>query len=261
MKLIKYSILLLILLIIVFEGCVPSKPTEDVELLPSERLINKLEANRRKIKNFEGYGVFEIESDLYNNSASFQVKMIKPDSIYFSILGPFGIELAQVLVTKENYVFYDAIQNVAYTGTVNQDILKDIFKINLSFSDLLDAFIGSVNLTSNLYKQPNNYSVQGDNYVLTYVDKENDLTSVYKVDIRQLGITNYVLTSSDKSIDIEGNYSKFELLENVAIPFNIEVMNKAQNQQLNILYKNIDANARGITLKFELPDDAEIIEW
>ena len=261
MKLIKYSILLLILLIIVFEGCVPSKPTEDVELLPSERLINKLEANRRKIKNLEGYGVFEIESDLYSNSASFQVKMIKPDSIYFSILGPFGIELAQALVTKENYVFYDAIQNVAYTGTVNQDILKDIFKINLSFSDLLDAFIGSVNLTSNLYKQPNNYSVQGDNYVLTYVDKENDLTSVYKVDIRQLGITNYVLTSSDKSIDIEGNYSKFELLENVAIPFNIEVMNKAQNQQLNILYKNIDANARGITLKFELPDDAEIIEW
>lgn len=261
MKLIKYSILLLILLIIVFEGCVPSKPTEDVELLPSERLINKLEANRRKIKNFEGYGVFEIESDLYSNSASFQVKMIKPDSIYFSILGPFGIELAQALVTKENYVFYDAIQNVAYTGTVNQDILKDIFKINLSFSDLLDAFIGSVNLTSNLYKQPNNYSVQGDDYVLTYVDKENDLTSVYKVDIRQLGITNYVLTSSDKSIDIEGNYSKFELLENVAIPFNIEVMNRAQNQQLNILYKNIDANARGITLKFELPDDAEIIEW
>lgn len=261
MKLIKYSILVLILLIIIFEGCVPSKPTEDVELLPSERLINKLEANRRKIKNFEGYGVFEIESDLYSNSASFQVKMIKPDSIYFSILGPFGIELAQALVTKENYVFYDAIQNVAYTGTVNQDILKDIFKINLSFSDLLDAFIGSVNLTSNLYKQPNNYSVQGDNYVLTYVDKENDLTSVYKVDIRQLGITNYVLTSSDKSIDIEGNYSKFELLENVAIPFNIEVMNKAQNQQLNILYKNIDANARGITLKFELPDDAEIIEW
>jgi len=261
LKLIKYSILLLILLIIIFEGCVPSKPTEDVELLPSERLINKLEANRRKIKNFEGYGVFEIESDLYSNSASFQVKMIKPDSIYFSILGPFGIELAQALVTKENYVFYDAIQNVAYTGTVNQDILKDIFKINLSFSDLLDAFIGSVNLTSNLYKQPNNYSVQGDNYVLTYVDKENDLTSVYKVDIRQLGITNYVLTSSDKSIDIEGNYSKFELLENVAIPFNIEVMNKAQNQQLNILYKNIDANARGITLKFELPDDAEIIEW
>ena len=257
----KLSIIILCLAFLLFESCVPSKPTEDVELLPSERLINKLEANRRKIKNFEGYGVFEIESDLYSNSASFQVKMIKPDSIYFSILGPFGIELAQALVTNENYVFYDAIQNVAYSGTVNQDILKDIFKIKLSFSELLDAFIGSVNLTSNLYKQPSNYSVQGDQYVLTYIDDEKDLTSVYKVDIRQLGITNYTLTSNDKSIDLEGNYSKFELLENVAIPFEIKIINKAQNQELKIRYKNIDANARGITLKFELPDDAEIIEW
>jgi len=52
-----------------------------------------------------------------------------------------------------------------------------------------------------------------------------------------------------------------ELIENVAIPFEIEIRNKAQNQGLKIRYKNIDANARGITLKFELPDDAEIIEW
>jgi len=261
LKLFLLSIISLSFLIFFIEGCVPSKPTEDVELLPSERLINKLEANRRKIKNFEGVGVFEIQSDLYNNSANFQVKMIKPDSIYFSILGPFGIELAQALVTKENYIFYDAIQNVAYHGSVNDDILKDIFKINLSFSDLLDAFVGSVNLTSNLYKQPTSYSVQGDQYVLTYVDQENDLTSVYKVDILQLGITSFTLTSADESINLEGNYSKFELLENVAIPFSIEVINKIQNQELKIRYKNIDANARGITLKFELPDDADIIEW
>jgi len=248
-------------LIFLFESCVPSKPTEDVELLPSERLINKLEANRRKIKNFEGIGVFEIESEQFNNSANFQIIMQKPDSIYFSILGPFGIELAQALVTKENYIFYDALQNTAYRGLVDDDVLKNIFKVNLSFSDLLDAFIGSVNLTPNLYKQPSNYSVDGEAYVLTYVDKENELTSIYKVDIRQLGITNYNLKSNDDRIDLEGKYSDFELIENVAIPFNIEIMNKVQNQKVIITYKNIDANSKGLKVNFELPDDAEIIEW
>ena len=187
--------------------------------------------------------------------------MQKPDSIYFSVLGPFGIELAQALVTKDDYVFYDALQNTAYIGKVNDDILKNIFKINLSFSDLIDAFIGSVNLTHNLYKQPNNYSVAGEQYVLTYVDTDNELTSVYKVDIRQLGITNYTLTSDDKTIDLEGKYSKFELIENVAIPFSIEISNKVENQELKIRYKNIYANSKGLKVKFELPDDAEIIEW
>ena len=216
MKIVKNFLLPALLLLFLFDGCVPSKPTEDIELLPSERLINKLEANRRKIKNFEGVGIFEIESDQFNNSASFQVIMQKPDSIYFSVLGPFGIELAQVLVTKENYIFYDALHNTAYQGAVNDDILRSIFKINLSFSDLLDAFIGSVNLTSNLYKQPSNYSIDGDKYVLTYIDNKNQLTWVYRVDIRELGITNFTLKSDDNDINVEGNYSDFELIENVA---------------------------------------------
>ncbi len=261
MKFIKQIIIPVTILLIFFESCVPSKPTEDIELLPSERLINKLEANRRKIKNFEGIGVFEIESDQYSNSANFQIVMQKPDSIYFSILGPFGIELAQALVTKENYIFYDALQNTAYRGQVNDDILKNIFKINLSFTDLLDAFIGSVNLTPNLYKQPDDYLVDGEQYVLTYINKDDELKSVYRVDIRQLGITDYTLTSFDKTIDLEGKYSKFELIENVAIPFNIEISNKVLNQDVKIRYKNIYANSKGLKVKFELPDDAEIIEW
>ncbi len=261
MKILLKIILPLIILIILSEGCVPSKPIEDEELLSSERLINKLEANRRKIKNFEGIGIFEIESKQFNNSANFQIIMQKPDSIYFSVLGPFGIELAQALVTSENYIFYDALQNTAYRGQVDDNVLQSIFKVNLSFSDLLDAFIGSVNLTPNLYKQPDNYSVDGEQYVLTYLDSENELTSVYRVDIRQLGITNYNLTSSDESIDLEGKYSKFELIENVAIPFNIEILNKVENQKVKIIYKNISANDKGLKVKFELPADAEIIEW
>ena len=261
MKIVKNFLLPALLLLFLFDGCVPSKPTEDIELLPSERLINKLEANRRKIKSFEGVGIFEIESDQFNNSASFQVIMQKPDSIYFSVLGPFGIELAQVLVTKENYIFYDALHNTAYQGAVNDDILRSIFKINLSFSDLLDAFIGSVNLTSNLYKQPSNYSIDGDKYVLTYIDNKNQLTWVYRVDIRELGITNFTLKSDDNDINVEGNYSDFELIENVAIPFKIEIMNKVKNQKIKISYKDILTNEKGLKVKFELPGDAEIIEW
>jgi hypothetical protein len=261
LKLVDKFLIAVLLLFFVLDGCVPSKPTEEAEILSSERLINKLEANRRKIKNFEGVGTFEIQSEQFNDGASFQVVMQKPDSIYFSVLGPFGIELAQALVTKENYIFYDVLHNTAYRGNVNDDILQNIFKINLSFSELLDAFVGSVNLTSNLYKEPSNYSIEGEKYVLTYLDKERQLTWVYRVDIRELGITNFTLKSDDDKINIEGNYSDFELIENVAFPFKIEVMNKVKNQKIKINYKDISTNDKGLRVKFELPDDAKIIEW
>jgi len=244
-----------------YQGCVPSKPIEEVEILPSERLINKLEANRRKIKNFDGVGTISIESELYDNSASFRVLMQKPDSIYFTILGPFGIELAQALVTNDDYVFYDALENIAYKGKVTDDVLWNIFKINLSFSDLLDAFVGSVNLTQNLYKQPDQYSVENEQYVLAYKEPQSNLTTTYHVDIRELGITNYSLKAEDGSVNLEGNYSRFELIDDVAIPFEIEIKNKVDNQIIKISYKDISVNSRGIKVKFNLPDDATIIQW
>lgn len=244
-----------------FYGCVPSKPLNEVEILPSERLINKLEANRRKINNFEGVGILSIESEQYDNSANFRVVMQKPDSIYLTILGPFGIELAQALVTKDNYIFYDALENKAYTGEVNEDILRDIFKINLSFSDLMDAFVGSVNLTSNLYKQPDEYVVEYDKYILTYIDSENKLTTTYKVDIRELSITDYELIADDGLTNIQGKYSNFEILESVAVPFSIEIKNIIAEQKLHIDYRNIVANQRNIYIDFSVPDDATVISW
>lgn len=254
-------LLTIIFLTSFYTGCIPSKPTEDIEILPSDRLINKLEANRRKIRNFEGNGTIFVKTPTLENSANFRVVMQKPDSIYLTILGPFGIELAQAVVTSSNFVFYDAIENTAYTGEIDSDVLQNIFRINLTFGDLMDAFVGSVNLTPNLYKNPDKFEVIYDNYILTYMDSTRDLTSIYHVDVRELGITEYYMKSFDGLLDVEGKYSKFQLLENVAVPYVISVYNKNENQKIDIEYRKITANKNNIYIDFKLPEDATIIKW
>ena len=261
MRKISFIILILTNIIILINGCVPSQPTEEFELLPSERLTNKLEANRRKIKNFEGNGTIFVNTFSMDNSATFRIILEKPDSIYLTIMGPFGIELAQALVTKEKFTFYDALQNTAYVGSVNSNALQSIFRINLSFEDLLDAFIGSVNLTNNLYRAPDNYFVEDDRYVLTYLDSARTNKSIYKVDVRQLGITNYQLYGLDDNLMLEGRYSDFELLENVAVPYKISINNKVDDQKISIEYKKISVNKKNINIDFKLPDDVTIIKW
>ncbi|MGE5681271.1 MAG: hypothetical protein ACM34K_10380, partial [Bacillota bacterium] len=89
--------LMIITLPLVYVGCVPSKPAEEAEIVPSDRLIKKLEANRRKVKNFEGTGSLNINTPDLNTTASFKVLLQKPDSVYLEIYGPFGIDLAQAL--------------------------------------------------------------------------------------------------------------------------------------------------------------------
>lgn len=261
MKKIGLLILFLANLLLIVSGCVPSQPTEEFELLPSERLTNKLEANRRKVKSFEGTGTIFVKSTSLDNSATFRIILQKPDTINLTILGPFGIELAQALVTKDRFTFYDVLQNTAYVGDVNSNALQSIFRINLSFENLLDAFIGSVNLTNNLYRAPDNYVVENENYILTYLDSARTNRTVYKVDVRQLGITEYKLYDLDETLTLQGKYSDFELFENVAVPYKIGIENVLDEQKINIEYKKISVNKKNILIDFKLPDDVTVIKW
>ncbi len=245
---------------LMINGCVPSQPTENVELLPSERLINKLEVNRRRIKSFEGYGTIAVKSPKLNNSANFRVIIHKPDSIYLSVMGAFGIELAQILVTNETFVFYDALENTAYEGIPSNELLNDIFHIDLPFNDIIDAFVGAVNLTKNLYKIPDDYKVDYDQYVLTYIDTFMNTRTQYRVDIRELGITKYLFWDSRGKLALEGNYSKFNLVQGVPIPYKIEVERSQENQYININYKNMEANDTDIYIDFKIPRDAAVIK-
>jgi hypothetical protein len=60
---------------------------------------------------------------------------------------------------------------------------------------------------------------------------------------------------------LEGNYSDFELLENVAVPYKIAINNKTDDQKISIDYKKINVNKKNIFIDFKLPDDATIIKW
>ena len=99
-------------------------------------------------------------------------------------------------------------------GTVSDEVLHEIFKINLPFSDLMDAFVGSINLTDNLYKPPSEYNVIYDEYVLVYNDSLTGYSKKFNVDVRELGIKNYEVTDNTGNKILEGKYSDFNVLGN-----------------------------------------------
>jgi hypothetical protein len=250
-----------LILPVLYIGCVPSKPAEETEVVPSDRLIKKLEANRRKVKNFEGTGSLKINTPDINTTASFKVVLQKPDSVYLEVYGPFGIDLAQALVTGNNFTFYDVMHNKVYKGKSNSDILKKIFKVDLSFSDLIDAFTGAVNLTPRLTQQPDNYEIVYDKYVLTFIDSLTSQKNKFTIDIRDLVITNYqVLNASDKVL-LESTYTKFKLQDGISIPYTTDISLKNENQSLKIEYRKIDLNKNDVKISMNIPDDAEVVEW
>ena len=96
---------------------------------------------------------------------------------------------------------------------------------------------------------------------MTYIDNEREKISKYQVDIRELGITDYEITTLAGEPILSGQYSKFQLIEMVAIPYHIDVQNKSENQRIIIDYKKVNTNEDNIFIDFKLPGDATRIKW
>lgn len=253
--------LISLLSVIVITSCSTEKAVSKDKVLPADRLIRKLEGNRRTIKTFYGKGVLNIRSANFKGKTSFEISVKKPDSIKISIYGPFGIDLAHGLVTKNTFVFYDVLKNRAYTGSNNNRVLKSMFKIDLTFNELIDAFAGAVNLTDKLRSEPNIYETEGESYQLLYTNENENKKSRYEIEKENLAIINYSVTTMLNDELFVGEYSKFKDFESVPIPFVSTVINKTSNESIRIEYKFVEVNEKIESLNIDLPTDIKIIKW
>lgn len=256
-----YFHIILLLSIIFISACAPSKSIEKERIISPDRLIKKLEANRRKIKSFEGSGVITIQNSEMNAKSNFEVIMKKPDSIKVSFFGPFGIELAQALISSNRFQFYDVINNNLYKGQLKDDVIQRILKVNMSFFEIIDAFTGSVNLTDKLRLEPDKFEITGDLYRLTYIDSTQSLEKIYLVHSNNLSITESIIRTLNGKVLFEGKFKNFKLLDDVPVPFEINLNDSNNKQKLKIEYRNINVNKELPNITIEIPNDAKVIEW
>lgn len=254
-------LLLIISASVLFSSCVPSKPVDEERILPADRLVKKLEANRRKVKTFVGSGVLNISGPEVDAKANFQVELKKPDSIRISIYGPFGIDLAHAITTQNDFIFFDVLNNRVIKGRTSDLSLKNIFKIDLTFDELMDAFAGAVNLTDKLRREPDNLDFTKDKYYLTYNDSLIGRSTRYEILVDDLSITNYTITENPQNLVLEGKYKDFRSFESVPIPYQTNINYNLMGEKINIEYRNISVNKELKDIKFQIPEDAEIIEW
>jgi len=241
-------------------GCAPSMPVQIEKTIASDRLIKRLEANRRKIKSFTGSGSISIKTSELDAKSSFQVEIKKPDTVKVSFYGPFGIDLAFALITPQNFQFYDAINNIYYKGKVKPGVMKDILKINISFDELIDVATGSVNLTDKLRSEPDKLEADGNLYKLTYIDSVNMKSSIYWIRSEELEIRHYQQNDQNGKNLVDARYSDFLKVEENPIPKQININDLLNNQKIKIEYRTIEVNKEIGKLKIDIPDDAKIIE-
>ncbi|MFW6272988.1 MAG: DUF4292 domain-containing protein, partial [bacterium] len=197
---------------------------------------------------------------------------LKRDSLLiFSVLAPFGIEVARVKFSPEEVIIIDRMnKDVIYT---NYEIVKKKFNIELNFNVLQSLFLN----------EPFSYYSRKGQYLQNY-DMENDdnlfcLRSLndkkYKK-LQQRGGDNYILHSlwldtefylqktsfkQDTGFNLDVNFNDFTKVHTGFLfpgGLNFNGHNEIDNFSLDINFGNITFNGSS-TISFNIPDKYESI--
>lgn len=257
----KYFLLLTsFLLLSIFFGCSATQSIEEEQSISAERIVKRIEANRRKTKSFVGTGTVTVNTSDLNTKSSFRVEVKKPDSLKVSFYGPFSIDLASALITTKDFLFFDMINNKCYKGKIRPGIIKDVMKVNIPYEELIDAVTGSVNLTDKLRLEPIASKLDDNKYELLYPDSTNNILNKIIIDIETMRIVQFIISDLKGKISYQADYENFRKVDEVYLPFVININDKSNNQKLKIEYRKIEINQLNEKLKIDVPEDAEISE-
>jgi len=247
--------------ILFLEGCAPAIQIQEKRIISADRLIKRIEANRRMVKTFKAKGSIAVKNSEMDTKSNFQVEIKRPDSVKISLFGPFGIDLASMMVTSNNFLFYDAINNKCYKGKVKPGIIKELVKVDISFDQLIDIMTGSVNLTEKLNKEPDKYEFFDGNYMMTFIDSLVYKKDIYVVNTEDFEIIEYKLNDLKNKDILDVQYSDFKKNDDLSVPSFIDFNDNRNNQRIKIDYRSININKESDNLKLTIPDDAQIIQW
>jgi outer membrane lipoprotein-sorting protein len=256
-----YNLISVIAVLAFLYGCVPSKPVYEEKTASYDRLVKKIEANKKRIKTFYGIGSLGVFSKDENMTGNFEVFLKRPDSLKLIIYGPFGIDLAQVLLTKNNFKFYDVINNTLHTGKANNNILRQIIKVNITFDELYETLTGAMSFSDKLSTQPSIINTNDGFLELSYLDSLANRKSIYRINSADLSVANFKVTSFSNKEILTGLYELYKVTDEIAIPLKTSLEYKENRQKLIIECRNIEVNKTVINADFNVPDDVKIIKW
>jgi outer membrane lipoprotein-sorting protein len=250
---------LLSLVVVFLAGCaaVP-KPDLAGKTVNPEIVRQIVRGNYEKVRSMTGSGTISVETPEMAQSGSFELFLRKPDSVLVKIEGPFGISVGSVLITRQEFVFYNSLENQLITGPVTSANLNRILRIKLTFDELLTLFTGGSFLASD-DASPETVAVEENQYVLTYRSLEGSRR--YWLDPASLLITRIQHLDPKGKLYFEERYEKFRTFADASLPRFIRVTQHTSQRMIGVTFSSLDINTGGAPLVVDIPKNAERIRW
>ncbi|MGA3246239.1 MAG: DUF4292 domain-containing protein [Bacteroidota bacterium] len=236
-------------------GCasVPSANLAGRAITP-EMVQRTVQVNRERVQSLNGAGTITVETPEIAQSGSFELVLHKPDSLLMKIEGPFGIHVGSALLTRTGFVFYNSLQNQLITGSVNAANLNRIFRVNLTFDELLNLFTGG-SFVAGDNNNPDSLVVEDNQFVMSYESSAG--IRRYWIDPATLLISKIQHTDASGKLVLEERFERFRDLGDASLPRQIRLTQQQARRVVAVAFSSLAINADVVPLVLDIPTNAE----
>lgn len=253
----KYSSYFFILTALILFSCTASE-NETNSSVSFEEIKAKVNSKSEKLVSLDADGEISIDSPDLNNTGSITVSIFKPDSIYTKLEGPFGIDVADLLITRKNFIYYNVSDNRVIRGTSTANNLKIIMKVNVSFDELINAFSGKFVFKDESYDDVV-ITQSEDNYIVKL--KSGNEIKKFWINRENYYVAKAGTYDEKGNIKIEILYENFYEKKGIHFPKKITITRPAEKQNIWLTYFNEEFNSSKLNYKLKIPKSAKRIEW
>ncbi len=246
--------------LILLAACTGSK--QELDKIPVKEIKQKVNERFNKIESLEASGTIAFDSPDMSNSGYIEIRLRKPDSVLVKIEGPFGIDIANALITRTDFIYYNVQDNKVILGPTSDINIGAILRIKVTFDELINSFSGSFYFEDEEQDSINAAS-ENNSYVLQ-VNKEY-VKKKYFIEPYSYVINTYSVYDRKDKMLLEVDYSKFEDEKtdsgNVNFPNQIIINRPDSKQTVWLTYESKELNKKNLSFKIKYPKSAKIIRW
>jgi hypothetical protein len=247
---------------LIFFSCTGSNGTNNLVPVSVRELKTRLNKNSGVIETLEASGNIAFDSPDNSGQGWLELRIKKPDTVYVKIEGPFGISIANALITRNDFTYYNVQENKVITGPSSDINIGAVLRIKVSFDELINGFTASFSFNDS-DNDSNIAECENDNYLIR--NKRNESTEKYYIEPASYRISKYKLVNSSDKALVEVDYSAYQeesvSASKINFPYNIKIKNPDKSQTVFVEYTNKEINKQGLTFKMKIPKSAKVVKW
>jgi outer membrane biogenesis lipoprotein LolB len=249
-----------ILCCLLWTGCAPTAThhTLSVKEMDIQTLLRNIERRQDSFRSIEAEGSVAIETPTFSNSGKIELHAKRPDSMYVKIEGPFGIDVANMLLTQNEFLVYNSLENQLISGQTSRKAISSLLHIDADFSDILNLCGGVVPIEHELFP-PSEYTIDDDHFILIY--RKSKETSCYWIDPDSFSVTQIQMQNPEGEPVWEVKFSDFRSQNTLWLPYKMKVSDYHGRKSFTLMYSSARVNLQNVDFPFTFPENAEHIDW